>query len=90
VVMRGARIVVTFAPMRYRVEFLREAAEENSVCHARSLHAEDITVVAMQAIAWSGRARAIFGAEGFQIRDLDQNGCIVALEEFDEPLPSIH
>jgi hypothetical protein len=76
--------------MHYRVEFLREATEESSVCHARSLRAEDITVVAMQAMAWSGRARAIFGAEGFQIRDLDQNGRIVALEEFDEPSPSIH
>jgi len=76
--------------MHYRVEFLREPAEEASVCHARSLRADDITVVAMQAMAWSGRARSIFGAGGFQIRDLDQNGRIVALEEFDEPSPSIH
>jgi hypothetical protein len=32
----------------------------------------------------------VFGAEGFQIRDLDQNGRIVAVEEFDEPSPAIH
>ena len=71
-------------------KFLREATEEQSVCHARSLRADDITVVAMQAMAWSGRARTVFGAEGFQIRDLDQDGRIVAIEEFDEPSPAIH
>lgn len=76
--------------MHYRVEFLREPTEELSVCHARSLRADDVTIVAMQALAWSGRARSVFGAEGFQIRDLDQNGRIVAVEEFDEPAPGIH
>ena len=76
--------------MRYRVEFLREATEESSVCHVRSLRADDILVVAMQAMAWSGRVRTVFGAGGFQIRDLEQDGRIVAIEEFDEPSPSIH
>ena len=76
--------------MRYRVEFLREPTEEQSVCHARAMSADTIDIAQMQALAWSGRARNVFGAGGFQIRDLDDQGRIVALEEFVEPPPAVH
>ena len=76
--------------MRYRVEFLREATEEESVCFVRSLRAKELNVVQLQAHAWAGAAQRNFGAGGFQIRDLDNDGLIVALEEFEGPPPTIH
>jgi hypothetical protein len=76
--------------MRYRIEFLREWTEEESVCHTRSLRARDLQVVQAQAQAWSATARRKFGAGAFQIRDLDKKGLIVAVEAIDGPAPSIH
>lgn len=76
--------------MRYRIEFLREAAEEESVCYVRALRAPDPGLAQLQAQAWSGSAQRNFGAGGFQIRDLDNAGRIVALEAFAGPGPTIH
>lgn len=74
--------------MRYRIEFLKEAAEDQSVCLARSLRAPDIDVVQLQALAWSASAQRNFGAAGFQI--LDEAERVVAIEAFDGPAPAIH
>jgi hypothetical protein len=74
--------------MRFKIEFLREATEAHSVCHARSLRARDLNLVQLQAYAWSKGAKQKFGAGGFQIRWLDAR--IVMIEAFDEPPPSVH
>lgn len=71
--------------MRYRVEFLIETTEEDSVCH--TLDAEGhLDGVELLAFARSVEMKTKHGAEGFQIRDLSNNDCIVALETFDNPL----
>lgn len=76
--------------MRYRIEYLTETTEQNSVCHTRSLPENNLLIVAMQAHAWSARPRTQFGAGGFQIRDLADNGRIIAIETFEGPVQSVH
>jgi hypothetical protein len=71
--------------VRYRVEFLTETSEEDTVCVA--IDAEcDLVTAEWFARARGADARKQFNAEGFQIRDLDDAGRIVALESFEEPL----
>ena len=71
--------------MRYRVEFLVETTEEDSVCH--SIVADGhLDGVELLAFARSGEVKLKYGAEGFQIRDLNDNDRIVALETFANPL----
>lgn len=70
--------------MRYRVEFLAETTEEESVCHAVDTN-DELEVVEMRAYLGASRMRREFGAEGFQIRELT-SGSIVILNSFDEPL----
>ncbi len=76
--------------MRYRVEFLRQMSQEGSVCHARSIKGADLLLVELQAHVWGAKARAKYGAGGFQVRDLDDNGRIVSIERLDETAPVIH
>jgi hypothetical protein len=76
--------------MRFRIEYLTETTEQNSVCHSRSLQAQNLSLVAFQAHAWSAKARTKFGAGGFQIRDLADNGRVVAIETFDGPVQYVH
>ena len=71
--------------MRYRVEYLVESTEEETVCWSID------TRGTLEAAGWQARvqgekARREYGAGGFQIRDLTDRGCIVALETFDDPL----
>jgi hypothetical protein len=47
-------------------------------------------LVSLQAHAWSGRPRTKFGAGGFQVRDLDNGGRVIAMETFDGPVQSVH
>ena len=76
--------------MRYRIEFLREATLESSVCHKRSVRAADLERACLQAQVWSGEARRTYGAGGFQIREVGAKGEIVAIEAFDGPAPTVH
>ena len=76
--------------MRYRVEFLREATEEDSVCLARFPRTAHLRLAEMQALAWSSKACRDYGAGGFQIRDLNANGRIVAVEAFNGAPPAIN
>jgi hypothetical protein len=76
--------------MRFRIEYLTETTEQNSVCHSRSLAAQNLVLVQFQAHAWSGKPRLKYGAGGFQIRDLADNGRIVALETFEGPVQRVH
>lgn len=76
--------------MRYRIEFLKETTEEGSVCHVRDPLDTELATARFQAHAWSAQVREDFGATGFQIRDLRNQGCIVTLEDFDGPPPTVH
>ncbi|WP_395648154.1 hypothetical protein [Terricaulis sp.] len=71
--------------MRYRVEFLVETTEEDSVCHTIDADGH-LDGVELLAFARSGEMKLRHGAEGFQIRDLTDRERIVALETFDNPL----
>jgi hypothetical protein len=71
--------------VRYRVEYLTENTEEETVCV--SIDAEcDLATAEWFARARGADARKRHNAEGFQIRDLTDDGRIVALETFEEPL----
>lgn len=76
---------------RFRVEFLRETTEALSVCHARSVRARDLKLAHFQAQAWAQAAMKEHGAEGFQIRWVDDSNRIVFVETFDHEQPaSLH
>jgi len=70
--------------VRYRVEFLAETMDEQSVCHAVDTN-DEIEVAEIRAFLGASRMRRDFGAEGFQIREVI-SGAIVILNSFDEPL----
>jgi hypothetical protein len=76
--------------MRFRIEYLTETTEQNSVCHSRSLQEQNLILVQLQAHAWSASPRAKLGADGFQIRDLADNDRIVAIESFEGPVERVH
>jgi hypothetical protein len=76
--------------VRYRIEFLRETTEEGSVCEVRAPLDVELATARLQAHVWSADVREFHGATGFQIRDLRNQGCIVTLEDFDGPPPTIH
>lgn len=76
--------------MRYRIEFLKETVEEGSVCHVRPALDVELATARLQAQVWSAGVREDYGATGFQIRDLRNQGCIVTLEDFHGPPPTIH
>ncbi len=76
--------------MRFKIEFLRETTEAHSVCHARSVRARELEVAQFQAQAWAQDAKRKFGADGFQIRWMEDSGRIVFVESFDGPPASLH
>lgn len=76
--------------MRYQIEFLKETVEEGSVCQVRPPLDVELATARLQAHVWSATAREQCGATGFQIRDLRNEGCIVTLEDFDGPPPTLH
>ena len=76
--------------MRYRIEFLKETTEEGAVCHVRPPLDTELATARLQAHVWSAVVREDYGATGFQIRDLRNAGCIVTLEDFDGPPPTVH
>lgn len=71
--------------MRYRVEYLTETTEEHSVCHVTDAEG-DLSSVEFLARVRGADAAAQFGANGFQIRDVENHNQIVALQTFDDPL----
>jgi hypothetical protein len=76
--------------VRYRIEFLRETTEEGAVCQVRTPLDTELATARLQAHVWSRDVREQHGATGFQIRDLRNQGCIVTLEDFDGPPPTVH
>ena len=75
--------------MRYRVEFLRESTEEDSVCFSRAARTAHLALAEMQAEAWAADAYRLYGARSFQIRDLRADK-IVRLATFDANPPQIN
>lgn len=75
--------------MRYRVEFLREATEEDSVCFSRAARTAHLALAELQAEAWAADAHRFYGARGFQIRDLHADK-IVCLASFETKPPRIN
>jgi hypothetical protein len=71
--------------VRYRVEYLTETTEEETVCVSIDANC-DLATAEWFARARGADARKRHRAEGFQIRDLDDAGRIVALETFNDPL----
>jgi hypothetical protein len=71
--------------VRYRVEYLTETTEEERVCVSIDANC-DLATAEWFARARGADARKRHNAEGFQIRDLDDAGRIVALETFTDPL----
>jgi len=71
--------------MRYRIEYLIETTEEETVCAVVET-AADLDSVEWQARVGGVDARRRHGAGGFQIRDLEDHGRIVALETFSDPI----
>ncbi|MBX3430120.1 MAG: hypothetical protein KF779_11130 [Hyphomonadaceae bacterium] len=76
--------------MRYRIEFLKETIGENFVCDVRPPLDVELATARLQAIIWGASVREDLGATGFQIRDLRHQGCIVTLEDFNDPPPTLH
>lgn len=67
--------------MRYQIEFMIETTEEHSVCSALKSDAGLAATVRL-GFARAGATQVEFGAGGFQVRDLNKCGRIVAIEEF--------
>lgn len=71
--------------MRYRIEYLVETTDEHSVCQSGDIEG-DLYRAELQARLNGERMRKALQVGGFQIRDLNDGGRIVALETFDDPL----
>jgi hypothetical protein len=69
--------------MRYKIEYLANLRDEHSTCHT-SRH-DDLTEAEKQAWTGASRASVLFGAHGFQIRDMQEAGEIVSAGQFERP-----
>lgn len=69
--------------MSYRIEYLRETTEAETVCHTLLSHGADLDEVEEEAFARSEVPRVLCGATGFQIRQLDTLDEVIAIVEFD-------
>lgn len=66
--------------VRYRIEYLRDRSDVFSVCHSTQ-HAE-LTEAERQAWLRASSVSGLYGANGFQIRDMDEGGEIVSVGSF--------
>lgn len=73
--------------MRYRIEYLIETTDEDSVCQSGELDG-DLERAELLARLNGNTMKRAHQAGGYQIRDMSDGGRIVALESFDEPLAS--
>ena len=84
--MRSGRIVCSGSKhmSRFRIEYLTETTEEESVCHIVTPKAATLREAGDVAFLGFAHARRAFGAGGFQIRDMSsEEALIVALETVD-------
>ena len=71
--------------MRYRIEYLMQTADGDAVCQTAEAEG-NLELAELQARLNGESMKRAFHAGGFQIRDLEDGGRIVALESFDDPL----
>ena len=71
--------------MRYRIEYLMQTARGDAVCQTAEAEG-NLELAELLARLNGENMKLAFHAGGFQIRDLEDGGRIVALESFDEPL----
>lgn len=76
------------AMSRFRIEYLTETTEEESVCQVITPKASTLKAAGKAAFAGFVDARRQFRAQGFQIRDMSTElAAIVALETIDADAP---
>ncbi len=64
--------------MRYTIEYLAAAV----VVHSKTPFAENLADIATEARNGAATAKTLFGADSFQIRDMSNEGKVVATEAF--------
>lgn len=69
------------AGMSFRIEYLKETAREDSVCHALVSRGTTLEAAEAEAFAGAGLAKE-HGATGFQIRHLNAVDKVVAIADF--------
>jgi hypothetical protein len=72
--------------MRYRIEYLEESTDEDSVCHSLLAARGDLDCARLEGWRGLGAATRHFHANGFQVREVGGERVIVAIETFDLPL----
>jgi len=73
--------------MSFRIEYLTETTNEDSVCHAFMSKGATLQDAEEDAFDHAPEARAK-GATGFQIRHLNAVDVVVAIANFNDPRPS--
>lgn len=69
---------------RFRIEYLTETTDEDSVCCVTSSDAATLDDAGRAAFRGFEAAHSRFAAQGFQIRDMSEEACtIVAIETID-------
>lgn len=67
--------------MQYRIEYLSNIADLHSVCHIKNV--ADLAEAERQAWMGASGAGRLFGARGFQIRDMLEDGEVVSTGRFE-------
>lgn len=69
--------------MSYRIEYLTETTDEDSICHAFLSKGSTLDDAEAEAYSLANEARAK-GATGFQIRHLNAVDVVVAIADFSD------
>lgn len=70
--------------MSYRIEYMTETAQEDSVCHTLLAHSSKLDGAAAEAFEKADVAKDLFGATVFQIRHMNAVDKIVVIANFDD------
>lgn len=69
--------------MHYRIEYLTETTDADSVCAAFDAKTKDLETAKFEALAKSDKARTV-GATGFQIRHVNAIDEVVSIVNFEQ------
>lgn len=70
--------------MSYRIEYMTETTEEDTVCHTVWSVSAHLNDAAAEAFAKADVAKQMLGATGFQIRHVNAVDKVVVIANFDE------
>lgn len=70
--------------MSYRIEYMTETTEEDTVCHTLLAQSSKLEAAAAEAFEKADVAKELFGATGFQIRHMNAVDKIVVIANFDD------